>query len=100
MGTEQIEGADAIPTSMAETDNLNAVDCHQKDVTSAQRAPPPYFAFARFECVCLRAEERGIGVPISLHMDPCDRWNVIEDSSADVDHVAQRRGRVAPSCAA
>src|SRR5262249_58353039 len=35
VGAEQIESANAIPPSMAETDNLDAVACHQKDIAIA-----------------------------------------------------------------
>src|SRR5262245_13598993 len=72
VGTEHIESANKIPLSAAETDNLDAVARYQKDIAIAYRAPPSEFAFSWLKGIRLRAEQRGIGVPISLDVDPHD----------------------------
>ena len=87
VGAEQIESANAIPPSMAETDNLSAVARYQKGIAIAYRAPPSEFAFSWLKGIRLRAEQRGIDVPISLDVDPHDRWNIVKHSFADLDHL-------------
>src|SRR5215475_3986716 len=71
--------------SMAESNNADAVDGCQKNVVCAKGSPPSAFAFAGFERIRLRAEQCGIGLPIGLHMDPCDRRDVVKYSFADLD---------------
>ncbi len=90
MRTEQVKGTDAIPADMAKADDVGAVDCHQEDIAVTQRAPPSQCAFVRFERVCLRPQPHGVGVPIGLHMDPCDRRNIVKHSFTDLEHLSLR----------
>jgi hypothetical protein len=86
VGAEQIESANAFPRACPRP-TISMPSLATKDIAIAYRAPPSEFAFSWLKGIRLRAEQRGIGVPISLDVDPHDRWNIFEHSFADLDHL-------------